>query len=317
MTEFIREFKKAGGFRLLLQYLKSGIAFYAFFQLILTGKSHKALEILRLGIQLKTQKRLRKKYGYLLKENTAVQPPSTENKISDKIWICWLQGIEQAPELVKLCYNSIRKNIENKEIIVITERNRRNYIALPEWIEQKYEKGIITHTHFSDILRIALLARYGGTWIDATVFCSGKNIPDYMLNSNFFLFQNLKPGADGHVLNISSWFITAQKGQKIILAVEKMIYEYWKKNNYQADYFLLHHFFSLTRETFHTEWKNVIEYPNSMPHILLMNLFEPFNIEQYEALTQICPFHKLAYKRSHEDFLRKGTYYDYIKNKNR
>ena len=36
---------------------------------------------------------------------------------SNKIWICWFQGIENAPELVKACYNSVLKNYKDKEII--------------------------------------------------------------------------------------------------------------------------------------------------------------------------------------------------------
>ena len=34
------------------------------------------------------------------------------------------------------------------------------------------DSGQITKTHLSDLLRLELLIRYGGTWIDATVFCT-------------------------------------------------------------------------------------------------------------------------------------------------
>ena len=63
------------------------------------------------------------------------------------------------------------------------------------------------------------------------------------------------------------------------------------------------------------DWKEVIPFSNSVPHILLLRLFEPYNKECYEDLKRICPFHKLAYKRAPEEFALKGTFYDVIFNK--
>ena len=49
------------------------------------------------------------------------------------IWICWWQGEEQAPELVKKCIQSIRKNAYHYNVVIITEENYRNYVSFPEW----------------------------------------------------------------------------------------------------------------------------------------------------------------------------------------
>lgn len=43
-------------------------------------------------------------------------------------------------------------------------------MEFPKYIEEKWKRGVITHTHMTDLLRLELLIRYGGTWIDATVF---------------------------------------------------------------------------------------------------------------------------------------------------
>ena len=34
---------------------------------------------------------------------------------------------------------------------------------------EKHKNNIIDNTHFSDLLRLELLIKYGGTWIDASV----------------------------------------------------------------------------------------------------------------------------------------------------
>ena len=46
---------------------------------------------------------------------------------------------------------------------------------MPEYIVKKWEKGRIPAALFSDLLRLELLIKYGGTWIDSTVLCTGVN----------------------------------------------------------------------------------------------------------------------------------------------
>lgn len=314
-SSFKENFHKQGGFKLLKEYWQAGVLLYALGQLLLTGGAKKSLEILRLGVQLKIRDKLRKRYIHVLKQfDTCYHKQVRPAKPSNKVWICWMQGIENAPALVQKCYESIKVNLPDREIILITAQNRKDYITMPDYIEEKYQKGIITHTHFSDLLRVSLLCEYGGTWIDSTVFCSGSNIPRYFFDSSFFVFQNLKPGANGSVLNLSSWFMSSWSNQRILLAVRKLLWEYWKKNDRLVDYFLLHHFIMMVSERYADDWKKIIQFPNSFPHVLLLMLFEPFNKEKWESITSACPFHKLAYKRSEEDMAKKGTYYEYIMN---
>lgn len=313
MNTFFKLFKKVGGWQRIKEYARARVLLYALFQMLLNGFSKKSLEIVRLGIYLKINKKLRKKYiNELHRFDQTYSLKTNENVVNSKIWFCWLQGLENAPVLVQRCFTSINENIVNREIILITNENRKEYIKFPDFIEEKYAKGLITNTHFSDLLRVELLCQYGGTWIDATVFCSGTNIPDYMLNSEFFVFQNLKPGADGHVLNVSSWFMTSCSNQKLLLAVKAMLYAYWEKENRMVDYFLLHHFFSIVSHYYVDDWKKINQYPNSMPHVLLLSFFEPYNKEKYNALINVCPFHKLAYKCNKEDLEKVGTYYQHI-----
>ena len=82
---------------------------------------------------------------------------SEENIQKEYVWFCWLQGIENAPKLVQDCYASIKYWLKDNEIIVITESNYKEYVEFPDYIIEKWKKGIITNTHFSDLLRIELI----------------------------------------------------------------------------------------------------------------------------------------------------------------
>lgn len=315
MSSFIEKFKKQGGIKLIKDYWNAGVLFYAVCQMFLTGRSQKSLEMLRYGTHLKIYNYLKKKYYTSIKRfDASYLVVSSPMYHSNKVWVSWIQGMDNAPALVQRCYRSLQENLKDREIILITSKNLKEYTDMPSWILQKYEKGLITHTHFSDLLRLELLCKHGGTWIDSTVFCSGGNIPSYMLDSELFMFQNLKPGADGSTLNISSWFMTAFAHNKVLMAVRELLWEYWKKEDRLIDYFLVHHFIMMAQEYYKEDWKKMVQYPNSMPHILLLMLYDDFNQEKWDAVTSVCPFHKLTYKSTAEELSKEGTYYKYIMN---
>ena len=304
-------FKQQGGINLIKQYWQSKSFFTAVGEFFLLGKSRTALEILRLSTQLKAKQKLEKQYKSELIKFDKEYDVSLPHKVSNKVWICWFQGIENAPELVKCCVESIRKNLISKEIIVITAENMLNYVQFPSFIMEKWENGQITYTHMTDLLRLELLIKYGGTWIDATVFCSAKedNISPYFLNSDLFFFQSLKPGRDGHSHINSSWYITAKSNSKYLMACRHLCYEYWKEHNSMVDYFLLHDFMSICLEFYPEIAKAIVPRDNATPHILLLRLFDEYNEEMWEAINQQTPFHKLSYKFDASKKELKGTYY--------
>lgn len=295
---FLNIFKKVNGFNVIKQYAKSRVLIFALFQILTQGTSKKSLEIVRNSVDNKIINRLRKKYkNYILDNKEMILQESSKREYSDKIWFLWLQGIEQAPEIVKMCYNSIQQNLDNRELILLTDNNYRDFITFPDYIQEKIDEGIITKTHLSDLLRLELLTKYGGTWVDATVYISSSsNFPNYMLKSDLFLFQKLKPGLDGNPRSISSWYITSCTNNPILLLAKGLLFEYWKNNNYLIDYFLLHDFIELAIETYPDEWKKIVPFSSSTPHILLLRLFDSFNEEMWTSIVSQTSIHKLTYK---------------------
>lgn len=312
MGELNSIFKQVGGFQLLKQYRRAGVLPIVTAELLLLGTSKKSLEIIRLIVQKKIRKKLYKEYSYILKKYDTFT--INEHVSSNKVWVCWLQGMENAPLLVQRCYHSLKKHMKDREIIVITEHNMHEYVEFPDYILEKLKNGEITRTFFSDILRLELLIKHGGMWIDATVLCTSDNIPECIYNSDLFLYQILKPGRDGHSITISSWLISAKTNNRILMAAREMIYEYWKKYHYLIDYGLLHIFISIALEYFEEDYKKIPKFSNSVPHILLLDAFEPFNADNYETIKNMTCFHKLSNKRDESLLKLKGTYYDMIVN---
>lgn len=308
MKQFVAIFRKVGGWQVLKGWLRAGVFFYAMFQTLLSGLSRKGLEIVRLGAENKIYRKLKRKNKKFIRNFTAQAKPA-ERKHSNKVWVCWLQGMDNAPPLVQQCWRSLQANLPERELILLTEENYKDYVNFPAHVQQKIDAGIITRTHFSDLLRLELLLNHGGTWIDATVFCSGGRIPGYMLDSDLFLFQTLKPGLDGHTTCISSWFMTACTGHPILELTRALLYRYWEKHNEMVDYFLIHLFFQMAIEAYPAQWDKVIPFSNETPHILLLRLFDIYDDDCYRAICGQTPFHKLSYKFDKHQALLPDTYY--------
>lgn len=112
----------------------------------------------------------------------------TQHNVDEPIWIFWWTGEENAPEIVKACIQSVRRNANRHKVVLLSKANICDYIALPEYIEQKHNKGIIGHAHYSDMVRLTLLSKYGGLWIDATVFIS-QPLPNMLFDKTFYGYR--------------------------------------------------------------------------------------------------------------------------------
>lgn len=224
---------------------------------------------------------------------------STGNNYPDKVWTMWLQGYENAPRIVKLCIDSIKKNSNGREVIVIDNYNLSNYVNLPNYVMDKYKKGIINNAHFADIVRTLLLIKYGGTWIDSTILCSSNYT--ILTKYDLFLFHTYKQGGPAI---ISNWFISSKKQNNYLLKrILTCLYLYWKENDSVADYFIYHLFYKLLVQ-------NDIkakEIESKIPFItgescknLLRNLnAETFDEDMIKYVFSLSCIHKLTYKEDY------------------
>ena len=229
------------------------------------------------------------------------------------IWICWLQGLDNAPEIVKRCIRSVQHFMPNYEVRILTNDNIFDYVSLPEHIVKKYQKDIIKFAHFSDILRTALLVQYGGIWIDSTVLFT-NSLPSGLLDLPLFFLQQSKMQLTPHMG--SSWLLVAQKGNPILMRVLDLLYDYWEHENKLRDYYLYHIFFYLVL-TYNKQGVKALRaipyYSNVDSHTLRAYLFDDFEVDGWNLLIEHSNFHKLSWKFNDNDPLDKsGTYYDYI-----
>lgn len=231
-----------------------------------------------------------------------------KNIDNEPIWVYWKQGVENAPEIVKKCISSVIKyNKENT--IVLDDKNINDYIKLPNNLLEKNNKGKMSNAALSDIIRLALLEHYGGTWIDATVYLTGS-LPQFILKSDFFAFQD-KFGLIQNAALVSNWLIHAKKHNEIIREALNMTTAYWVKESYVKEYLFVYILLEMAMERNVDKGMN-IPYANSdYCHLLLDILDHDFNEDEFEHIKELSTIHKLTYKLN-ECVNENNSYYNHL-----
>jgi len=217
----------------------------------------------------------------------------------EKIFTLWLQGEENAPDLVKACFRSVRRHCE-QELVVLDENTVFDYITLPQEIVEKYRAGKIARAHFADICRVELLYEHGGFWLDSTGFVTAP-IPDWIQKQDFFVYM-----AGQHVGSPYSFmqncFIRARKGAYLLDAWRAMILDYWMHENHNFDYFMHQLLFKTLVQNDTRAKKYFAEMPHvdqDPTHMLWWDYKDkPFDADTFNRVTAGAFFQKLTYRGS-------------------
>lgn len=264
-----------------------------------------------------------KAYNYLknkyIKKIKKMDKQEGSGVFSNKVWWCWLQGEENCPPLQKACLESLRKNLQDRDIIVITNDNLYEYIDMPEYIKEKQKNGIISNTHFSDLVRLQLLIKYGGTWIDSTAYCTGYD--KQLFDQPLFVYKNLnsiwyanKNKFDSEPIVADNWFITSEISNPILVMVRDLLFDYWENYNYLIDYFIFHYFFTMVVTYKYPEQFNKINLRSHLvPHLLQYECFKKYNEEKINDIFTQSTFHKLTHKVDLDEIPKNCIYAKIIK----
>jgi hypothetical protein len=153
--------------------------------------------------------------------------PISPHAMPKIIWIMWLQGLAVAPKLVKQCVHSWQRHNPNWKIIFLDEQNLKEYVKTDDIVGRNRET--ITVQALTDIIRINLLAQFGGVWVDATCFCC-RPMDEWIekhLTTGFFAFD--QPGKDRL---ISSWFLASKKNCHLTAEYCRATNAYWRENHF-------------------------------------------------------------------------------------
>jgi hypothetical protein len=139
----------------------------------------------------------------------------------------WHQGEALAPGLVKTCLRNLRALHSGYDIHVLDAESVGAWIEPIPVPEDKFRRLWIAHQ--SDLIRTQLLLRYGGVWVDPTVFMV-RPLDEWLpqcMDSGLFLFH--RPGRDRL---ISNWFIAAERENVLLRRLYERLCRYWAENEF-------------------------------------------------------------------------------------
>ena len=216
----------------------------------------------------------------------------------------WWQGEDSCPEVVRLCWASIRKHCGTHKLNIITKDNYQDYITLPEHIIAKVKSGAITLTHLSDIIRVNLLAKYGGLWLDSTIFVA-DDIPEEVFSMEYYTIKNgfVRDWSASNISN-SRWtvfcFAAGRSNSLLFCFMSDLLSEYCKAHNRFIAYFLTDYVLAIAIEEFPEFYQAWTKIPvNNTEWNKLCQIFknnEEWSAEEYSKLTATTNFFKLTYK---------------------
>lgn len=135
---------------------------------------------------------------------------SSPHEIPGIVWIYW--DSEKKSYLVELCIDIIKGMLPEYTIRVLDKKTISNYISIDELSDE------ILIAHKSDYIRLKLLQKYGGVWIDASIILT-KNL-DWLMGKiatgQVFVFYSDECTLDFEKPITENWFIIADKNNKFI-----------------------------------------------------------------------------------------------------
>ncbi len=316
---FLIRYRQFGGWRLVGQYAHMGVlgtAVMAVLRCIVNGRSLKEAYSV---VTRRVDEVLDRRYQSVLERYVdRVKQRETDGEhgyeVPKIIWTAWLQGLDNAPEMVKACVASQRAHFPGYEVRVLDLDNYRQWVDLPEEIEDKYRRGRIPPASFSDLLRLAALRKHGGIWLDATVYCSGFGNEaltarwQRIMRCELALFRYFRKGETQSV-GLSTWFVAAVPEQRNVAAVLDMLLAYWHDYDCLVDYYIIHLFMGMSLRRF-PEVAGRMPRENSFHSLLLGRaLGKDFKENDWNELVAHVSIHKLNYRKAAEASKNLNGYY--------
>jgi len=220
-------------------------------------------------------------------------------------FVFWNSGALNAPKLVKTCIHQMH-NVYGEKLVELNSENLEEY--LPE-ARQLRRVAKLWPANYSDAIRVGLLARHGGAWLDATVFTVENSLlqSEKYLKSDFFVHTYNGP-------RIASWFMVARPGSHQARMLYASMLNYWSNNRKLKNYFLFHDVFEVL---YHLDPKFKAEFDagsqlNARPSLNLQKtLWSPRDEVAMKSILEDRPVQKLTYKPGKNPH-GKGTLFDWF-----
>ena len=237
------------------------------------------------------------------------------------IWTMWQQGEAQMPETVQASMKTIKDFAKRNdcEFYLLTDENLADFINIPSDITDKYKKKKLSAAHYSDIIRFSLLYKYGGIWMDATLFVSPYATLE-MFEGDFFTLNHppLQPEKMERTVGDFKWagfFLAGKKGKPYFKHIRDL-YLYYVRKYPVFIHYLMMDYFILSEYQCNPYFENLVDRlpilaPAERVWFLRDHAHDLFDEKEWEEVLKTTPIMKTTYKIKKEEVLP-GSYLDQL-----
>ena len=206
------------------------------------------------------------------------------------VYCYWDAGADHAPDLVRACMAHLQRLHPDARILDAT--GIHDLLTIPDRVVSVLAQD--HPAHFADYVRVALLEKYGGIWVDATCWLPGP------------LDRAIVPYLDAGVVyprwtshEIGNWFIAAVPGSLVITLQRLALEMWWEDRADVPDYFLYHRIFEVLHSLipeFRGQWSRVPSLSSPASHLLQLSMMEPWFPGVGDIMSRLSIVQKLSYK---------------------
>ncbi len=298
------------------KYLDFKYCLAKFFSDILKDLHLKNLSVLLNNIfQTGLQKYLQLRYIPIIRqaEDEIKTNTISKSEFDGNIFVCWFQGMQNAPELVRQCYENLKKNANGHKITLLTNENVFEIVKLPDHVLKKYQEGKITKTHITNLIRTSLLYLYGDLWIDSTILAT-RSLSEKIFSLPFYTIK--KQSCSPYYIPNGKWtsyFMAGKKGCQFGHVVRSVLFAYWKDHDELIDYFMYDHIINMCYDnsSIVRELIDAVPYNNPGCDFFKGKYNQKLNQSEWDSVTKDTSLFKLSYKENIDSSLN-NTYYTSI-----
>ncbi|WP_165351986.1 capsular polysaccharide synthesis protein [Salipiger sp. IMCC34102] len=207
-----------------------------------------------------------------------------------KVYSFWNSGAAHAPEIVRRCFEASRAQ-HGADLTLLDDHNLADFWDVPTGLPPQL---VANKAWYSDVLRVGLLYRYGGVWLDATCY-PVTNLLDTFPDDRCVYFARPKAKA-----LISNWALSAPAGNVIMSTMYAALLVYWaEEERPNLGYFMFHSIFealAFAFEDFGREAQKAVVLKRSLPHFLQRSFHKKLSPEKISSLLDKAPVHKFTHK---------------------
>ena len=225
------------------------------------------------------------------------------------------------PETVQTSTKTIKDFAKRNdcEFYLLTDENLADFINIPSDITDKYKKKKLSAAHYSDIIRFSLLYKYGGIWMDATLFISPYATLE-MFEGDFFTLNHPPIGTNQMERTVgdfkwAGFFLAGKKGKPYFKHIRDL-YIYYVRKYPVFIHYLMMDYFILSEYKCKPYFENLVDRlpilaPAERVWFLRDHAHDLFDEKEWEEVLKTTPIMKTTYKIKKEEVLP-GSYLDQL-----